>query len=251
MSSWPKGIVTNDRKFEESLPEWDTGISLKLFDKSMLKEANVMSIAVLDIDVEELWAEKIQDLSDMVMRIARGDEDDYQAGILGIRDGLLRDPDATDSYLLQASRYAMSNYRNRGKSVDNGSKHSVTKRLLDGTVKTYRKNVVLIYMDKMVLEFGIEFPDHSYAPDILALDRIGAEHFYGSLDKEEAEFIHACMMDRNGDFSPRKTMQNLGISVAEYHRIRRALYHKFVRAFGTDEDIEKLDEQLAEGDYYE
>jgi hypothetical protein len=218
---------------------------------SPLKEANVMSITALDIDMEELWAEKIEDLSDMVMRIARGDEDDYQVGILGIRDGLLRDPEATDSYLLQASRYAMSNYRNRGKSVDNGSKHSVTKKLLDGTVKTYRKNVVPVYMDKMVVEFGIEFPDHSYAPDILALDRICAESFYGALDEEEAEFINACMMNRNGDFSPRKTIQNLGISVAEYHRIRRAAYGKFVRAFGTDEDIERLNELLAEEDYYE
>jgi len=215
------------------------------------KEANAMSIAVLNIDIEELWAEKIEDLSDMVMRIARGDEDDYQVGILGIREGLLRDPDATDSYLLQASRYAMTNFKNRGKSVDNGSKHSVTKRLLDGTVKTYRKNVVLIYMDRLISEFGIEFPDHSYAPDILALDRIGAENFYGSLDEEEAEFISACMVNRHGDFSPRKTIQNLGISAAEYHRIMRASYHKFVRAFGTDEDIETLDEQLAQEDYYE
>jgi len=208
-----------------------------------------MSIAVLNIDIEELWAEKIEDLSDMVMRIARGDEDDYQVGILGIREGLLRDPDATDSYLLQASRYAMGNYKNRGKSVDNGSKHSVTKILLDGTVKTYRKNVVLIYMDKLISEFGIEFPHHSYAPDILALDRICAEHFYGILDEEEAEFIQACMMNRHGDFSYKKTMQNLGISISEYQRIRRSSYHKFVRAFGTDEDIARLDEQLAEWDY--
>jgi len=210
------------------------------------KEANAMSIAVLDIDVEALWAEKIQVLSGMVMRIARGDEDDYQVGILGIREGLLRDPDATDSYLLQASRYAMSNHKNRGKSVDNGSKHPVTKRLLDGTVKTYRKNAVIVYMDKLISEFGIEFPDHSYAPDILALDRICAADFYGSLDEEEAEFINACMMNRHGDFSYRKTMQNLGMSAAEFSRLRRATYGKFVKAFGTDEDIERLDERLSQ-----
>ena len=32
MSNWPKGIVTSDRKFEESLPERGMNISLKLFD---------------------------------------------------------------------------------------------------------------------------------------------------------------------------------------------------------------------------
>ncbi|MFC1712837.1 hypothetical protein ACFL6S_04160 [Candidatus Poribacteria bacterium] len=212
-----------------------------------------MSIAALDIDIdiEELWAEKIEQLSGMVMRIARGDEDNFQVGILGIRDGLLRDPYATDSYLLQASRYAMTNYKNRGRSVDNGSRHPTTKKLLDGTVRTYQKRMVPVYMDKLISEFGMEFPDHSYAPDVLALDRIGAERFYRSLDDRESEFINACMMNRHGDFSPRKTMQNLGISATEYHRIRRAAYWKFIRAFGTDEDIEKLEERLDEWDSYQ
>jgi len=129
------------------------------------------------IDINKLWTEKTEQLSYKVKAIARGNEDFYQEGILGIRDGLLRDYSATDSYLLQAAKFAMNNYGNRGKSVDNGSKHSVTKKLLDGTVRTYRKDMVPIYIDNLVS--GLEFADHSYPPDILALDKVCAERFYG------------------------------------------------------------------------
>lgn len=192
------------------------------------------------IDINRLWSEKTENLSDKIRVISRGNDDFYQEGVLGVRDGLLRDLSATDSYLLQAAKFAMNNYRNRGKSVDNGSKCTYTRRLLDGTVKTYRKDIVPIYIDKLVSEFELEFPDSSYLPDILALDKICAEKFYGLLDKNEAEFIDACALTRNGDFSDRKTMLKLGVSTTEYHRIRRSAYTKFIRAFGTDEEIEIL-----------
>jgi len=194
------------------------------------------------LDMNKLWTEKTSNLSDKVKAISRGDEDFYQEGILGIRDGLLRDPGATDSYLLQAAKFAMNNYGNRGKSVDNGSKHGVTKKLLDGTVRTYRKNMVPIHIDKLVSGSQLEFPYHSYPPDILAIDKICAEKFYLMLDNEETELIDACMMTRNGDFSDRKTMQKLKISGSEYYRIKQSTYHKFIRTFGTDEQIERLGE---------
>ena len=201
------------------------------------------------IDINKLWTEKTERLSDKVRAISRGDEDFYQEGIIGIRDGLLRDPYATDSYLLQAAKFAMNNYRNRGRSVDNGSRHATTKKLLDGTVRTYRKDMRPVYIDQLVSSFQLEFPDHSFPPDILAVDKICAEKFYGLLEKEEAEFIDACMMTRNGDFSDRKTMLKLGIGYAEYNRIKQSAYHKFLQTFGTDEQIQRLDEDVYEGSY--
>ena len=191
-------------------------------------------------DINRIWAEKVDRLSGNVKAIARGDDDFYQQGLLGIRDGLLRDPYATDSYLLQAAKYSITNYRNKGKSIDNGSKHETTKKLLDGTVRTYRKDMVPIYIDKLVSEFQLEFPDYSYAPDILALDKICAERFYRSLDREEAEFMDAYAATRNGDFSDRKTMQKLGINQAEYYRIKRSAYEKFIQTFGTDDQIKTM-----------
>ncbi|MFC1713563.1 hypothetical protein ACFL6S_07845 [Candidatus Poribacteria bacterium] len=190
------------------------------------------------IDINKLWNEKTEKLSGKVKAIARGDEDLYQEGVIGIRAGLLRDVYATDSYLLQAARYAMNNYQNKGKSVDNGSSYETTKTLLDGTVKRYQKNMIPVYIDKLVSDFQLEFPDSSYLPDILALDKICAERFYGSLDKKEAEFIDACMLTRNGDFSDRKTMKELGMDRAKYNAIKRSAYGKFIYAFAADEDVE-------------
>lgn len=197
------------------------------------------------IDINALWEEKVTKLSYRVKRIARGNDDCYQQGMLGIRDGLLKDPYGTDSFLLESAKFAMLNYKNKGKSVDNGSKYPVTKTLLDGTVKTYRKNMTPIYIDKLVSEFQLEFPDSSYLPDVLAIDRICAENFYRSLDKDEAEFINAYSSTRHGDFSDRKTMQKMGVGYAEYHRIKQSTYIKFLRAFGNEEEIERLDKQLA------
>ena len=181
------------------------------------------------VDIDGLWAEKTVLLSANVKRIARGDEDFYQEGILGIRDGLLRDPHATDSYLLQAAKFAMNNYKNRGKSVDNGSKHPGTKKLLDGTVKTYRKDMVRVCLDKIVPRFQLKFPAYGFPPDIRALDRVCAESFYSSLDNSEAEFV--AMRIRTLDCRKRSHKRKGN------DRTEQSVYQKFIRAFGTDEQL--------------
>lgn len=195
--------------------------------------------ATIEPDITEQWTVKVNTLSPMVKRIARGDEDLYQEGILGIRDGLLRDPQATDSYLLHGARFAMSNYRNRGKSIDNGSRHATTKKLLDGTVKTYRKDMVPVYIDKLLSNFQIEFPDSSYAPEILALDKICAERFYGLLDKVESEFVTTSIQCLDGRNYDSMTMKKLDADRLEYDKLRCSTHQKFILSFGTDEEIEQ------------
>ncbi len=194
------------------------------------------------IDINKLWTEKTERLSDKVKAISRGNEDFYQEGILGIRDGLLRDPAANDSYLLQAAKFAMNNYRNRGKSIDNGSKHSVTKILLDGTVKTYKKDMRPIYIDRLVSDFGLEFAHHSYPTDILALDKVCAEKFYDLLDKDEAELVGTCIQTLDGRAHDHKARRELGMDSVKYNTVKRSAYRKFTCAFGTDEQIDMIDQ---------
>ena len=189
------------------------------------------------ININQLWNEKTEKLSGKVWSIARGDDDLYQEGIIGIRDGLIRDSSATDTYLLQSAKFAMSNYRNRGKSVDNGTKKSTTKRLSDGTVKTYRKNIIPIYINSLVEAFELEFPDTSYAPDILAIDKICAEKFYGSLDKNEAKFINVCRETKSNYFYNSEARRELKISRNEYYRIKHSAYVKFIQVFGIEDEV--------------
>ena len=206
-----------------------------------------MGIATLNID--ELWAEKVDLFSTKIRQIVRGDDDLYQEGVMGLREGLLRNPHGTDSYLISAIKWAISHYRNRGVSIDNGPQWEYRKRLVDGTVKTYRKEMLPVYIDKLMSEFELEFPDYSYAPDILALDKICAEKFYMLLNNGEAEFVDACIETMGRYFYNSQARRELGISLMKYAELKRSVYEKFLRTFGTDEDIERLDERPDEGDY--
>lgn len=179
--------------------------------------------------MNNLWEEKTIRLSSKVKRIAMGDDDCYQQGILGIRDGLLKDPNGTDSFLLEAAKFSMLNHKSKGKSVDNGSKYPVTKNLRNGEIKTYRKEVVIIPMGDM------DIPDRSYMPDVLVMDKVCADNFYRSLTLKETEFINAYSTNRYGNFSDKKTRAKLGISLSEYTQIKSKTHRKFLKAFEIKE----------------
>ena len=198
------------------------------------------------VDINRLWAEKAEQFSVKIRQIVRGDDDLYQEGILGLREGLLRNPYGTDSYLLSAIKWAISHYRNKGVSIDNGPKWEYKKKLVDGTVKTYKKDMAPVYIDKLVSDFELEFPDYRVAPDILALDKICAEKFYGLLNKEEAELVDACNQTFNGYFYNSKARRKLGMGRVTYNRIKQSAYGKFIRAFGTDEEVKILDQNVNE-----
>jgi hypothetical protein len=189
------------------------------------------------IDVNRLWNEKTERLSNRVRGLARGDNDLYQEGILGIREGLLKNPHAPDDQLVRAARWAMSHYKNRGCSLDNGAKWLYTKRLADGKIRKYKRDAIPIYIDAVMDEFDLEFPDSSYPPDLLAIDRICAEIFYNSLDKKEAKFIDACIKTMSNCFYNSKARRKLKISKNAYRKIKLSTYQKFINAFGIEDEV--------------
>jgi hypothetical protein len=189
------------------------------------------------ININQLWNYKTEELSGKVWNIARGDDDLYQEGIIGIRDGLIRDPSATDSYLLQSAKFAMSDYRNRGKSIDNGSKRSVTKTLKDGTVRTYKKDMRPIYIDALMDNFQLEFPDSSYAPDILAIDKICAERFYVTLDEAEAELVYANILTLGNNPNDARARELLNTDSDNYIRVKHSAHEKFIQVFGMEYEV--------------
>ena len=197
----------------------------------------------------ELWMEKAEAFSTKIRQIVRGDDDLYQEGLLGLREALLKDPNATNSYLIRAAKWRISRYMNKGVSIDNGSRRTYTRTLVDGSVKKYRKFMTPIYINKAAADFELEFPDSSYPPDILALDRICAMKFYSLLNQKEAELIDACIQTYSRRES--KVRKSLGVGQNTYRKIKRGAYIKFVRAFGSDEDLQILDEQLALSEIHE
>lgn len=192
------------------------------------------------LNINQLWQVKTEKLSDKLMDIVRGDKDLYQEGIIGIREGLMRNPHATDAYLISAAKWAISHYKNRGVSMDNGTKCQYTKKLADGTIKQYRKDTMPIYIDALLDEFDMVFPEYSYSPDIRAIDRVCAEKFYTSLDENEAIFIEACIKTMDNYFYGSRVKRRLHIGCKRYNDIKQSVYQKFIHAFGTDDEIVSL-----------
>ena len=183
-------------------------------------------------------------LSNRIRGLARGDDDLYQEGLLGVRDGLLRNPSFTDDQLVREASWAMSHYRNRGVSIDNGSRWEYTRKLSDGTVKTYKKEIIPIYLDALMEEFNLEFPDASYPPDVLAIDKVCAEKFYKSLNNKEKHFVKVCIEVLCNHFYKSEARRKLKISHKQYSMIKQSTYEKFIRAFGTDDDIQTLEQNI-------
>jgi hypothetical protein len=193
------------------------------------------------VDINRLWEEKISNraITDMVYKIARGNWDFYQEGLLGIRYGLSRNPDFTDEQLIREARWAMMKSR-RGISLDNGLNCSYRKTMPDGTMKTYTREAIPIYIDACMEEFNLEFPDTSYPPDILAIDRVCAEKFYKSLNNQERHFVKVCVEVLCNHFYMTDAIRKLHYGKKRFFRIRAGVYKKFIRFFGTDEEIMAL-----------
>jgi hypothetical protein len=197
-------------------------------------------------DLNYLWEEKVSNrsITDMVYKIARGDKDLYQEGLLGIRAGLITNPDASDDQLIRRARWEMSHYKHRGTSLDTGTNGQYRKTMPDGTMKTFTREAIPIYIDAVMDEFNLEFPDTSYPPDILAMDKISAEKFYKSLNNKEKHFVKVCVEVLTNHFYKSDARRKLRISRNEYEKIKQSTYQKFIRAFGTDEEIQTLEQSV-------
>ena len=194
------------------------------------------------IDINRLWEEKINNraITDMVYKISRGDWDLYQEGLLGIRYGLTRNPDLTDDQLIREARWMMMKSRQRGVSLDNGFKGQYRKTMPDGTMKTFAREAIPIYIDALMEEFNLEFPDINYPPDILAIDKVCAEKFYKSLNNQERHFVKICIEVLCNHFYMTDAIRKLHYGKKRFFRIQARVYKKFIRFFGTDEEITAL-----------
>jgi len=199
------------------------------------------------VDINRLWEEKISNraITDMVYKISRGDKDLYQEGLLGIRYGLTRNPHLTDDQLIREARWMMLKFKQRGVSLDNGFKGQYRKTMPDGTMKTFTREAIPIYIDAVMEEFNLEFPDTSYPPDILAIDKVCAEKFYKSLNNKERHFVKVCVEVLCNHFYRTDAIRKLKISKNAFEKTRAGVYKKFIRFFGTDEEVNALEQGMA------
>jgi hypothetical protein len=110
----------------------------------------------------------------------------------------------------------------------------------DGTMKTYTREAIPVYIDAVMEEFNLEFPDTSYPPDILAIDKVCAEKFYKSLNNKERHFVKVCVEVLCNHFYKTDARRKLKISQNAFEKTRAGVYRKFIRFFGTDEEVDAL-----------
>jgi len=166
------------------------------------------------IDINRLWEEKANKLSRRLRKYVDGNEDAYQDGLLKIREILLEQPDATDSYLIKNAMWGARHAHRLGSSVDNG--------------RDRPDYFEFIPMDMLSNE---DLPHCNSSPDILAIDRICAEQFYASLTPKEYGLVLAMastLYHKNYRSDARK---KTGMGVREYRRIRNQAHKKFLKAF--------------------
>jgi len=200
-----------------------------------------MGTEMSDVRIGELWERKIKKLSKRIQILAMGDDDLYQEGILGLRKALLSNPNGKDSYLVSIARFAMLHYMDRGRSVDNGAIRPQKAKLKSGEIRTYQKDMLPVYLDDPKEQ--LELSAYTFPPDLLAIDRMCSDLFYSSLNDEEADFIQTCkqLYLTNGIFRNLHAMDMLKISEHKFNRIKRDVKKKFIRTFGTDEQVAKLE----------
>lgn len=78
--------------------------------------------------IDQLWSEKIEQVSGKIKAMTKGNDDYYQEGILGIRKALLKNPQAPESHLITAAKGSILHYREKGVSIDNGTKKPQTRK---------------------------------------------------------------------------------------------------------------------------
>jgi len=193
-----------------------------------------------NFQINQVWEQKINKFSSLIEGLAKGNDDYYQEGILGLRRAAELKPNASDGYFVAFAKYAMFHYRDKGKSIDNGVKRPQQVILKSGEVRTYQRDMLAIFLNDPGEDF--ELTAYTFPPDLLAIDRVCAEKFYGSLNDEETEFIETCieLYFTNGIFRNLHAIQKLKISEHKFNRIKRDLKKKFIRTFGTDKQAERL-----------
>ena len=198
-----------------------------------------MGQAIDNTQINQVWEQKINQFSGLIEGLARGNDDCFQEGILGLRRAAELKPDAPDGYFVAFAKFAMYHYRDKGKSVDNGIIRPQKSKLKSGEVKTYQKDMLAIFLDSGE---NFELTAYTFPPDLLAIDRVCADKFYGSLNDEETEFMETCieLYFTNGIFRNLHAIRKLKISEHKFNRLKRDVKKKFIRAFGTDKQVERL-----------
>jgi len=167
-------------------------------------------------ELQQSYENRIKDISGFIYKQTRENEDLRQDACLAAWRGLLKDPDATDGFLMNRIRWRLMDVWKNGASVDKPHKT--------------REDITMLrfYPQDFENEIFVEFFENNKQPlDEQVINKIDTERFFQSLDDMEWKIV---IYKLKGVFD-RDIIKKLHISSERYYRLKRDLRPKIVEYF--------------------
>jgi len=169
-------------------------------------------------ELQQSYENRIKSMRGFIFKQARENQDLRQEACLAMWRGLLKDPDATDGYLMNRIRWKMRDVWKNGTSVDRPHKT--------------REDITILrfYPQDFENEIFVEFFENNHLPlDEQVIAKVDSERFLQSLDYNEREIVKYKI---KGVFD-RDIIKELHISGERYYKIKSGIRPK-IKAFFSD-----------------
>ena len=169
-------------------------------------------------ELQQCYESRIKDFKGFIYKQTRDNDDLRQEASLEVWRGLLKDPGATDGFLMNRIRWRLMDVWRHSVSVD----------------KPYKKRegvkILRFYPQDFENEIFVEFFENNKQPlDEQVITKIDTERFLQSLDYNEREVVKYKLKG----LTNKEIIQELGITREHYRIVKRGLRPKIREFFSA------------------
>jgi len=169
-------------------------------------------------ELQQAYENRIKDVRGYIYKQTRDDEDLRQEACTAMWRGLMKDPVATNGYLMNRIKWRLMDVWKNGTSVDKPNKKW--------------EGIKILRLDPQDLANGIfvEFFENNKQPlDEQVIAKIDTERFFESLDYIEQKIVFYKLEGRYD----KDIIKELPVSRERYKRIKRGLKPKIIEFFAV------------------
>ncbi len=167
-------------------------------------------------ELQQAYENRIKDVRGYIYKQAMDDEDLRQEAHMATWRGLMKDPAATNGYLMNRIKWRLMDVWKNGTSVDKPNKKWEGVKILRLDPQGFENEICAEYL-----------ADNRLALDEQVINKIDTERFFQSLDYIEQKIV---LYKLEGWFD-KDIIKELPISRERYKRIKRELRPKIVEYF--------------------
>jgi DNA-directed RNA polymerase specialized sigma24 family protein len=167
-------------------------------------------------ELQQSYESRIKGMRGFIYKQTRENDDLRQEACMAMWRGLLKDPDATDGFIMNRIRWRLMDVWKNGTSVDKFHKTREDITIL----RFYPQD----FENEIFVEF---FENNKQPPDEQVIAKIDTERFFQTLDYNEREIVKYKL---KGVFD-RDIILELGITREHYRRVKRGIRPKIIEYF--------------------